>query len=132
MIYDRKDAEPGKEIAGGLESRSKGYVPDDEIAKRAYHVLAWNSVFPCNAIQLTVHEGWITLSGELEWQYQKEAAKCCKAVARRGRRYQQYFGQAAHRRQGRKAEHRERPEIQCRTGSESNQRRRWRWRHGYP
>lgn len=48
---------------------------DDEIAKRALAILAWSSIVPANAIQITVRDGWVTLSGSVDWQYQKKSAE---------------------------------------------------------
>ena len=42
---------------------------DDEIAKRAANILKWNTLIPDEAVQPTVNSGWITLNGEVEWQY---------------------------------------------------------------
>jgi osmotically-inducible protein OsmY len=50
-------------------------VADDENARRARHILSWNSMLPCNGIQATVNKGWITLTGEVDWQYQRGAAE---------------------------------------------------------
>jgi osmotically-inducible protein OsmY len=50
-------------------------IADDEIAKRAANMLKWNSMLPSDAIKLTVNQGWITLSGEVDWQYQRSAAE---------------------------------------------------------
>jgi osmotically-inducible protein OsmY len=47
---------------------------DDEIAKRAADILRWDSQVPKDAIQITVQDGWVTLSGAVEWQYQRSAA----------------------------------------------------------
>jgi len=47
---------------------------DDEIARRAADVLAWNLV-PADSIQVTVEKGWVVLSGKVDWQYQKIAAE---------------------------------------------------------
>lgn len=47
---------------------------DDEIAKRILHTLQWNTAVPENAIRVKVHHGWVTLSGTVEWKFQKEAA----------------------------------------------------------
>ena len=47
---------------------------DDEIARRAAHVLGWNLV-PADSIQVTVEKGWVVLSGKVDWQYQKIAAE---------------------------------------------------------
>jgi osmotically-inducible protein OsmY len=46
---------------------------DDEITTRALDILRWFLV-PSEVIKLNVHNGLITLSGEVESQYQKIAA----------------------------------------------------------
>ena len=48
---------------------------DDEIAKRAVKILEWYDLIPRHAIQVTVQRGWITLSGEVRWQYQRRWAE---------------------------------------------------------
>jgi len=48
---------------------------DDQIAKRALDILNWDSLVPADAIQVTVRGGLITLSGEVEWQYQRSTAE---------------------------------------------------------
>lgn len=48
---------------------------DDEIAKRAVAILTWDALTPADAVKVTVQRGWITLSGEVEWQYQRKAAE---------------------------------------------------------
>ena len=48
---------------------------DDEIAKRAYDVIRWNAVVPRDTAQITVRNGWVTLSGQMDWWYQKNAAE---------------------------------------------------------
>jgi len=47
---------------------------DDEIAAAAVSRLAWNVVIPKDAIKVKVEKGWVTLSGEVAWNYQKDAA----------------------------------------------------------
>jgi osmotically-inducible protein OsmY len=37
--------------------------------------LEWDSSVPDNAVKATVSNGWITLNGAVEWQYQKSAAE---------------------------------------------------------
>lgn len=51
---------------------------DKEIAKAAVNALAWNSSVPNDKVMVEVRDGWVYLKGELQWNYQKEAAK--KAV----------------------------------------------------
>ncbi len=48
---------------------------DDEIAKRAINMLVWDSIVPSDAIQVTVHDGLVTLTGKVNWQYQKSGAE---------------------------------------------------------
>ena len=48
---------------------------DDEIAKRAADILAWDARVPDEAIQIKVQNGWVTLTGTVEWQYQRAAAE---------------------------------------------------------
>jgi len=48
---------------------------DDEIAKRALAILAWDVSVPNERIGVRVQQGWVTLSGEVDWHYQKQAAE---------------------------------------------------------
>lgn len=48
---------------------------DTDIAHAAVTSLTWNAVIPQDRVTLTVSNGWLTLSGTLDWQYQKEAAE---------------------------------------------------------
>jgi osmotically-inducible protein OsmY len=48
---------------------------DDEIAKRAVDILAWDSTVPANSIQITVRDGLVTLAGDVDWYYQRKAAE---------------------------------------------------------
>lgn len=47
---------------------------DDDIARRAIDVLDANVLVPPKAIQVKVQQGWLTLSGEVHWDYQRTAA----------------------------------------------------------
>jgi osmotically-inducible protein OsmY len=47
---------------------------DADIAKAATHALEWNVLVPGDAIKVVVEDGCITLTGEVEWQYQKNSA----------------------------------------------------------
>lgn len=46
---------------------------DDQIAKRASDILNWDIQVP-NDIDVLVQDGWVTLSGNVDWYYQKTAA----------------------------------------------------------
>lgn len=47
---------------------------DTEIAQAAVAALKWNTVVPADRVTITVTNGWLTLHGTLDWQYQKDAA----------------------------------------------------------
>jgi osmotically-inducible protein OsmY len=48
---------------------------DEDIARSAVTALASRTTVPSDKIKITVRDGWITLEGEVEWGYQKEAAE---------------------------------------------------------
>ena len=48
---------------------------DDEIAQRIVNILAWDVEVPKNAVQAVVRDGWVSLSGKVEWNYQRRAAE---------------------------------------------------------
>jgi len=53
---------------------------DEDIAKAALNALDWNTSVPSDFIKVKVQDGWISLSGEVEWHFQKNAAEeavCC-------------------------------------------------------
>ncbi len=51
---------------------------DAEIALEILGAFRWNWDIPNDRVKVKVENGWITLEGELEWNYQKEGAR--KAV----------------------------------------------------
>jgi osmotically-inducible protein OsmY len=48
---------------------------DTEVAREALSAIKFNPSIPTDYITLLVENGWVTLEGEVEWNYQKEAAK---------------------------------------------------------
>lgn len=48
---------------------------DAELAAAAGHALAWHVHVPQGKVQPVVERGWITLNGELQWNYQRKAAE---------------------------------------------------------
>lgn len=48
---------------------------DTEIAMAAEHALGWNSSVPKDRIKVTVEKGWVTLSGELDWNFQRRSVE---------------------------------------------------------
>ena len=65
-----------KAIAQELEVRypSSAENGDDDVAKRALQALAWDVFIPRDKVKIKVTKGIITLTGDLDWQYQKESA----------------------------------------------------------
>ena len=51
-----------------------GQRNDGDIAKSAANMLSWASSVPDDAIKVLVENGWITLSGSVDWHFQKQAA----------------------------------------------------------
>ena len=47
---------------------------DKEIAKAIVKAYEWNTSIPENQINIEVRDGWVNISGEVEWHYQREAA----------------------------------------------------------
>ena len=64
-------------IAQEIEVRFAGApaTSDEDIASRVAATLKWNSVLPKDAVQVEVSKGWVTLTGEVEWNYQRRAAE---------------------------------------------------------
>ncbi|TLP81742.1 BON domain-containing protein [Maribacter sp. ACAM166] len=52
------------------------YKPNDtEIAKAAVNAIKWDTSIPDDKVMIKVEDGWVYLSGEVNWDYQKRAAK---------------------------------------------------------
>jgi osmotically-inducible protein OsmY len=66
-----------KGIAEEIEVRLPGHKrrADDEIAQRAVSILAWNTEVPADAVKVRVSEGWVTLTGDVSWNHQRQAAE---------------------------------------------------------
>jgi osmotically-inducible protein OsmY len=47
---------------------------DADIARAALNALEWNVQVPNERLKVKVENGWLTLEGELDWAYQKQAA----------------------------------------------------------
>ena len=48
---------------------------DEAIAAAAIERLGWDVTIPRNSVQVTVTKGWVTLSGQVDWSYQRDAAQ---------------------------------------------------------
>jgi osmotically-inducible protein OsmY len=65
-----------KAVANDLNVRlARGFErTDTEIAQAAVAALKWNALVPPGHVTVAVSDGWLTLGGTLEWQYQRNAA----------------------------------------------------------
>jgi osmotically-inducible protein OsmY len=74
---------PGvKAVANDVEVRlpSSAERADPDLASAATRALEWDAFVPSQNIYVTVSRGWVTLSGEVEWEYQRREAE--RAVRR--------------------------------------------------
>ncbi len=66
-----------KAIANDLTVKlpSSSERPDPDVARAAVDALKWNISVPADRIKVRVEKGMITLEGDVDWYYQKEAAE---------------------------------------------------------
>ncbi|HVZ42855.1 MAG TPA: BON domain-containing protein [Ramlibacter sp.] len=50
---------------------------DTDIAQAAVAALRWHSVVPQDKVRVEVDDGWVTLTGEVDWPYQRASAEQC-------------------------------------------------------
>ena len=65
-----------KAVAEELEVRLPFSVKhgDEEIASSAVNRLKWDSSVPKDTVKIKVEKGWVTLTGEVDWHFEQEAA----------------------------------------------------------
>jgi osmotically-inducible protein OsmY len=64
-----------KGVANDIEVKPGIELSDPELARNAVFALETRANVPANRIKLTVKNRWVTLEGDVEWQYQKAAAE---------------------------------------------------------
>ena len=52
-----------------------GKKDDNEIADEIVNAFKWNLQVPNDKVRVRVEKGWVTLEGEVEWNFQRDAAK---------------------------------------------------------
>jgi osmotically-inducible protein OsmY len=64
-------------VANDIEVRLPGASErnDTDIAIAAVNALKWHTFIPGESIKVTVRNGWVTLEGKVEWQFQRQAAR---------------------------------------------------------
>jgi osmotically-inducible protein OsmY len=48
---------------------------DADIAAAAVHALEWDAMIPNDQVKVTVSKGWVTLDGEVNWQFERDDAE---------------------------------------------------------
>lgn len=61
-------------IALKVKLARPGERTDADIARAVETGLAWSTSVPAGAIKAMVESGWVTLTGNVDWRYQKQAA----------------------------------------------------------
>jgi osmotically-inducible protein OsmY len=66
-----------KAVANDIEVRlsADNERTDGDIAAAAARALEWDAFVPPNSVSVTVSKGWVTLKGEVSWEYQKNDAE---------------------------------------------------------
>jgi osmotically-inducible protein OsmY len=66
-----------KAVANDIEVRlsADNERNDADIAAAAVRALEWDAFVPPNSVSVTVSKGWVTLKGEVSWQYQRDDAE---------------------------------------------------------
>ncbi len=62
-------------VANDIEVKLATQRTDPEIARDAVHELDSHISIPSDKIKITVKNGWVTLEGTVDWQYQKALAE---------------------------------------------------------
>jgi osmotically-inducible protein OsmY len=66
-----------KAVANDIEVRLPGDAErtDADIAAAAVRAIEWDAFVPSGQVDITVSKGWVTLKGEMEWQFQRDEAE---------------------------------------------------------
>jgi osmotically-inducible protein OsmY len=66
-----------KAVANDIEMRLAATAErtDADIAEAVVRALEWDALISVDKLDVTVSKGWVTLKGQVEWQYQKQDAE---------------------------------------------------------
>ena len=64
-----------KAVANDIEVKVFSERTDPDIAEAAIRALQWDASVPADKIQVTVSKGWVTLKGEVNWNFEKQDAE---------------------------------------------------------
>jgi osmotically-inducible protein OsmY len=80
---EKWDAERAAQRVGGVKALAieldvtltgSSKRSDADIARSAESALQWTTFLPKDAVKITVEKGWITITGTVDWAYQRQAA----------------------------------------------------------
>ncbi|MEO8281180.1 MAG: BON domain-containing protein [Ideonella sp.] len=81
--YEKLNAERAAQRVAGVKALAVemqvkvgefGKRSDADIAQSAKNIIGWTSSLPADAVKVMVEGGWLTLSGDVEWQFQRQDA----------------------------------------------------------
>ena len=74
-----KDVLGVKGIANDIKVEPEGSLKqsDKDIATAAIGALKWDYEVPDGKVKVVVNDGWVTLDGTVDWQFQRDAADRC-------------------------------------------------------
>jgi osmotically-inducible protein OsmY len=66
-----------KAVANEIEVRLPGEAQrtDADLAREVTQALEWDAFVPIDQLDITVSNGWVTLRGEVDWEYQRKDAE---------------------------------------------------------
>jgi osmotically-inducible protein OsmY len=64
-----------KAVANDIEVKLFSERTDADIAEAAIRALQWDASVPADKIQVTISKGWVTLKGEVNWNFEKQDAE---------------------------------------------------------
>jgi osmotically-inducible protein OsmY len=66
-----------KGVVNEIEVRLPGSSQrtDEDIARAALRALEWDAFIPVDGVKVTVSKGWVTLEGEVDWEFEREDAE---------------------------------------------------------
>lgn len=82
--WEKREAEEAAQKVKGVKAvaeeikvqlSSDGLCSDEKIAERAISSLASDVSVPNDKVKVKVEKGWVTLTGEVDWNYQKTSAE---------------------------------------------------------
>jgi osmotically-inducible protein OsmY len=64
-----------KAVVNDIEVKLASERTDEDIAEAVVRALEWDALVPTDQLEITVSRGWVTLKGEVEWQFQRQDAE---------------------------------------------------------